>query len=99
MPYLDFSHGGKIYEVRREYGKDVIDFSASINPLGLPQAAKGAVYNNLDRIIHYPDSHAAGLVQKIAEYWGISEKNLLLGNGSAENDADYHSRSVHQMRR
>lgn len=84
MPYVDFSHGGNIYEIRREYGKEIIDFSANINPLVLPPAVKRAVHKNFDKILHYPDSHAAGLVQKIAEYWGISKKNLLLGNGSAE---------------
>lgn len=84
MSSVDFSHGGNIYKIRREYGEDVIDFSANINPLGLPPAVKRAVNENFDKILHYPDSQATDLVKKIAEYWGISEKNLLLGNGSVD---------------
>ncbi len=84
MSSVDFSHGGNIYKIRREYGEDVIDFSANINPLGLPPEVKRAVNKNFDKILHYPDSQATDLVKKIAEYWGISEKNLLLGNGSVD---------------
>ena len=84
MGYVDFLHGGNIYEVKRKYGRDVIDFSANINPLGLPQSVKKAIYKNFDRILHYPDSKASSITRKTAKYWGIDEENILLGNGSVE---------------
>jgi threonine-phosphate decarboxylase len=84
MCSVDFLHGGNIYEIERKYKKEIIDFSANINPLGLPQEVKRALYKNFDKILHYPDLNAAGLVQKIAKYWGVNKKNILLGNGSAE---------------
>jgi threonine-phosphate decarboxylase len=84
MVDIDFLHGGNIYAVKREYGKEVIDFSANINPLGLPAEVKKAIYMNFDKVLHYPDPKAKDLTQKIAEYWGIDEENILVGNGSVE---------------
>jgi len=76
-----FSHGGNIYRFKR---KQVIDFSANINPLGLPKGVKKALYGNFGRILHYPDPEARNITQKIAEYWRINKENVLVGNGSAE---------------
>lgn len=73
-------HGGNIYK----FGKDIIDFSASINPLGLSKGIKKALRDNLDKIIHYPDPDSNDLVKSIARYWKIKEENILPGNGSSE---------------
>ncbi len=81
MDNLDFSHGGNIYEVNKI---DIIDFSANINPLGLPTRIKKTIYNNFDKILHYPDPAARNITRKIAKYWEIDEENILLGNGSVE---------------
>lgn len=74
------SHGGDIYR----YERDVVDFSANINPLGLPPGIKKAIYSNLDKILHYPDPKAGKTTEKIAEYWRIDKENILLGNGTSE---------------
>lgn len=84
MRSMNFLHGGNIYEIERKHKKEVIDFSSNINPLGLPQEVKRVLYRNIDRILYYPDPDATSLVQKIANYWEINKKNVLLGNGSAE---------------
>ncbi len=81
MDNLDFAHGGNIYEVNKT---DIIDFSANINPLGLPTRIKKTIYNNFDKILHYPDPAARNITRKIAKYWEIDEENILLGNGSVE---------------
>ena len=73
------AHGGDIHR----YTDGVLDFSASINPLGLSSGLREAICKNLDRVLHYPDSEACDLTQKIARYWGIDEDNILLGNGTA----------------
>ncbi|UCB57233.1 MAG: threonine-phosphate decarboxylase [Candidatus Omnitrophota bacterium] len=84
MGYLDFAHGGNIYEVRRKYKKEIIDFSANINPLGLPERIKENIINNFNRILHYPDLQAEKLTEKLGSYWKIDKENILLGNGSIE---------------
>lgn len=84
MPKLDFLHGGDIYAIRRKYPKEVIDFSANINPLGLPDYLKKLIRDNLDSVLHYPDPKARDLTKMIAKYWNISEENIILGNGSIE---------------
>ncbi len=84
MANLTFLHGGDIYEVKRKFKKEIIDFSANINPLGLPLRAKRTIYENFDKILHYPDPNSRNITRKIAKYWGINEKNVLLGNGSVE---------------
>jgi len=84
MDSLTFKHGGNIYEIRRRYGRNVIDFSANVNSLGLATRIKEAFYKNLDRISCYPDPEAKDISHKIAKFWKIKEDNLLLGNGSVE---------------
>ena len=84
MDYVNFLHGGNIEEVEKKYRRKIIDFSANINPLGLPPAIKKAICKNLDKILHYPDFKAEKVTQKIAKYWQIDKKNILLGNGSVE---------------
>ena len=81
---LQNEHGGNIYEVERKFKKEIIDFSANINPLGIPARIKKITCMNFDKILHYPDPNARLLIQKIAKYWGIDEQNILLGNGSVE---------------
>jgi len=84
MADLVFSHGGNIHEVKGANNKGVIDFSANINPLGLPVRIRKAIDDNFDKILHYPDPNSRMITKKIAEYWGISEQNVLLANGSIE---------------
>lgn len=84
MGDLAFLHGGNIYETDGRRRKNVIDFSANINPLGLPPDVKAAIYKNCDSALHYPDPDAKDITKKIAEYWNIKEENVLVGNGSAE---------------
>lgn len=83
MGNLSFPHGGNIYAVKRRFKKEVIDFSANINPLGLPSQIKKIIYKNFASILHYPDPEA-NIIRKLAQYWGVKEKNILLGNGSTE---------------
>ena len=84
MDYLDFLHGGDVYTVKNKSGKEIIDFSANINPLGLPPGVKKTIRANFDKLLHYPDPDAQNVTQVIAKYWGINENNILVGNGSVE---------------
>ncbi len=77
-------HGGNIYE----YG-DVMDFSANINPLGMPPAVKEAAVQGVCKACHYPEAENRQLVHAIAEAENetgldLSDSQILCGNGAAE---------------
>jgi len=84
MDNLIFEHGGNIYEIKRRYKREIIDFSANINPLGLPQRIKSKLCKNLQYILHYPDIKAESLMDKVAKYWSSKKENILVGNGSTD---------------
>ncbi len=79
-----YQHGGNIYEIRRRQRIAVLDFSANINPLGIPLRIKKLLGKQLKDLVHYPDPEAHRLVAALARYWKIKEENVLVGNGSTE---------------
>lgn len=78
-----FEHGGNIYQAPPK-GKAWIDFSANINPLGLPTAVKDAMSRHLDAVVHYPDPKGTALRRGLEKAYGIPGDSILLGNGAAE---------------
>jgi threonine-phosphate decarboxylase len=84
---LHIEHGGNIYRVAKELGvpaRDIIDFSASINPLGISERVKTAVMKALQEAHHYPDPEAERLREELAAFHGIDPEGILCGNGSTE---------------
>jgi threonine-phosphate decarboxylase len=84
---LNKVHGGDIYEVARKAGMDpaqFVDFSASINPLGLSKRAERKLKEGLSAILHYPDADCAELTRALAEHHGLEEEQILAGAGSTE---------------
>jgi threonine-phosphate decarboxylase len=82
-----YDHGGNIFSIATSLGiapEDLIDFSASINPLGFAPGVRQSIISGLDRIIHYPDSSAEGLRQALAGWHGMGAGNILVANGSTE---------------
>lgn len=73
-------HGGNIYK----YKQAVIDFSANINPLGMPKEVKKAIIDNIDRYESYPDPFNRDLIKGISKSYGINEPNICVGNGAAD---------------
>ncbi len=83
----NFAHGGNIHVFARELGlapEDLLDFSASINPLGLPKGARAAYRQAVRRIAHYPEPYAESLTQALAEYHGLAPTQIVVGNGSTQ---------------
>lgn len=72
-------HGGDIYS--RAYR---IDFSANINPFGMPESVKRAAIEGVHQAIHYPDVKCRELRKKISLKEQISEEWILCTNGAAE---------------
>jgi len=62
----------------------ILDFSASINPLGPPQSAIAAIQRALTSLAHYPDPSYTRLRTALAQWHGISPDWILPGNGAAE---------------
>ncbi len=81
------THGGNIYSVAEESGipeRDLVDFSASVNPLGVPGRAKEAIAEALDSLVNYPDPDTTLLRHEIARHYGVDPESILCGNGSTE---------------
>ncbi len=80
-------HGGNIYRAGEELGipeNKIIDFSASINPLGMPKGVIREIDRNIKYLSHYPDTDAKALRLEIAEYHNIDTEHIICGNGSTE---------------
>ncbi|MBI4680519.1 MAG: threonine-phosphate decarboxylase [Nitrospirae bacterium] len=83
----DNEHGGNIYRLAEELNmpeSKVIDFSASVNPLGVSERVKAWIKKELRNLYNYPDLDAKKLRKKIAQYHDIEPETLLCGNGSTE---------------
>lgn len=78
-----FTHGGNIYAEKSPRGS-WLDYSANINPLGLPDSVKKAILEHLDGLVHYPDPEGRDLKQAISAHYGVDSKQVILGNGAAE---------------
>ncbi|KKO18501.1 MAG: threonine-phosphate decarboxylase CobD [Candidatus Brocadia sp.] len=77
-------HGGNITHLMNQGNNGILDFSASINPLGYPQKVREVIQENFDDILHYPDIDCAALRKYIARKIGHSEDEIIVGNGSTE---------------
>ncbi|ROP59241.1 L-threonine O-3-phosphate decarboxylase [Enterobacter sp. BIGb0383] len=87
MALLNSAHGGNIREAAAWLGIDpqqLLDFSANINPLGMPGALKQALCQNMDLLERYPDPAYPGLYQALAAHHQLPAAWLLAGNGETE---------------
>ena len=80
-------HGGNINQLCNKYGlnpDEIIDFSASINPLGYPDDVHKIILERFDDIKNYPDSECTNLRKAIADKISCNDSNIIVGNGSNE---------------
>lgn len=80
-------HGGGVDQAAQELGvlrEEILDFSASINPLGLPDSARQAIASAIEQVTDYPEIDAQSLRRALAHHHGLPEENLLPGSGSTE---------------
>jgi threonine-phosphate decarboxylase len=81
------THGGRALQFARERNidhRDVLDFSANINPLGPSAKAIEAIKESLDLVNVYPDEFPLTLVRCLSDRLGIPVKTILPGNGATE---------------
>lgn len=72
-------HGGNIYSREVKY-----DFSANINPLGMPESAVRAVTDSAHLWERYPDPNCTELVNALAQKYSVTSGQLAVGNGAAD---------------
>ncbi|HEX3032953.1 MAG TPA: threonine-phosphate decarboxylase CobD [Bacillota bacterium] len=80
-------HGGNLWDAADKNGlnpRELLDFSANINPQGASRKAVEAIGENLDTIVHYPDPDCRNLKNKLSAHTGIPVDNMLMGNGAVE---------------
>ena len=81
------AHGGNLADIARTSGVDehrLVDFSASINPLGPPDSVRQVVEHGTRLLLHYPDPDSTDLTNALAERHGCRPDSILVGNGSNE---------------
>jgi len=79
-----YTHGGDIVTAQNRYGGAVLDFSANLNPLGMPEEVRRAAEGAVREAIHYPDPFCRALIGAIARHDGVAEEQVLCGNGAAD---------------
>ncbi|NEX18316.1 MAG: threonine-phosphate decarboxylase [Halochromatium sp.] len=62
----------------------LLDFSANINPLGMPATAKAALIAAIDTLGHYPDPACTELRAAIGAHLQIAAERVLVGNGAEQ---------------
>jgi threonine-phosphate decarboxylase len=80
-------HGGNVDAWARSAGIEagrMLDFSASINPLGPPPSARKAFIKSYGEISRYPDPYGEKLKEALAEHHRMGPSEVLLGNGSTQ---------------
>ncbi|MEO1069484.1 MAG: threonine-phosphate decarboxylase CobD [Cyanobacteria bacterium J06638_6] len=86
-PSIQPIHGGNLAWAAAIAGcspDSLLDFSASINPLGPPDTVMQAITTALGLLRHYPDPQYTALRRALADYHCISADWVLPGNGAAE---------------
>jgi threonine-phosphate decarboxylase len=86
------THGGDVWQVAEEFGipatevaLDILDFSANINPRGLPQRAMARLAKDAadSRLLGlYPDSSARRLRNALSEQVGMPADAIAVGPGA-----------------
>lgn len=80
-------HGGNIYQASKEYSinvEEIIDFSANINPLGIPAELKELIFSTVNNLEHYPDPGCTELRMDISRYLNVPQESVIVGNGASE---------------
>lgn len=72
-------HGGNL-----RGRSDLLDFSANINPLGLPHSVKEAVTASVQEWTHYPDPDCTALTAALSANTGFPAEQIVCGNGAAD---------------
>lgn len=76
---MEYQHGGDVYSHNVE-----LDYSANINPFGMPERVKEAAARSLEESGRYPDSTCGSLRRALAAFHGVEPGMVVCGNGAAD---------------
>ncbi|MHC1712607.1 MAG: cobyric acid synthase [Solidesulfovibrio sp.] len=82
-----FSHGGNRRALAAASGRkpaDILDASASINPLGPPDWLRAVISAGVSDLVHYPDPDCTELLEAAAKRYGAPVSHFVAGNGTSE---------------
>lgn len=77
-------HGGDWMGYRERFGRDALDFSANVSPLGLPEGVAQAIREALTEADRYPDPLCRTLRAALSRAEGVPLEQILCGNGAAD---------------
>lgn len=78
-------HGGDIYnESLKNNASEILDYSANINPLGIPAGIRKALQKAIADCVNYPDPFCRELRTGLGAYLKISPAAIYCGNGAAD---------------
>ena len=80
----EYTHGGDIVGARAVWKGELLDFSANLNPLGMPEPVRKAAEDAVREAVHYPDPLCRELRAAIARRDGVTPEQVLCGNGAAD---------------
>ena len=80
----EYTHGGDTLTAQTAYGGAVLDFSANLNPLGMPPQAAEAAAEAARNASAYPDPLCRALRAAIAAHDGVGAEQVICGNGAAD---------------
>lgn len=73
-----YQHGGDVF------GKEIkVDFSVNINPYGMPEVVSVAVRESIKDCESYPDYACRALRLNLAVEYGLTQEQVICGNGAA----------------
>ncbi|MBV9392457.1 MAG: aminotransferase class I/II-fold pyridoxal phosphate-dependent enzyme, partial [Verrucomicrobia bacterium] len=84
---VSYVPGKPVEDVARELGIEpdqIVKLASNENPIGPSPKAVAAMQNALERAHFYPDGGGYHLRKAIAERFGLTLENVILGNGSNE---------------
>lgn len=78
-------HGGDLLTMQQRIGqRNILDFSANINPLGQPVSVRKAIEGSASASVHYPDPFCRELKQAISAFEDVKSDWVTCGNGAAD---------------
>ena len=80
----EYTHGGDIVGAREIWKGELLDFSANLNPLGMPESVRKAAEEAVREAVHYPDPLCRELRAAIARRDSVAPEQVLCGNGAAD---------------
>ena len=80
----EYTHGGDLTGARAVWKGELLDFSANLNPLGMPEPVRRAAEEAVGEAVHYPDPLCRDLRAAIARRDGVEPEQVLCGSGAAD---------------